>query len=588
MPPNVVDAFASEWGFIQTLSTEVKTIPEVKSFTEEIGRAGKWRGEALEGFVVRTHVSTDPPSKGNPSLSPYEPGSCFFFKVKFDEPYMMYRDWREVTKILLSKGPTMSHVPKSKMRRLETRLYSQWVINEIKRDRKQFDQYTRGRGIISTRERFLKWLQSPDGKKALAGEKMGLHSNESASAELNSDKTFGKTIIVPVAIPGVGKTSIAVALVYLFGFGHTQSDDIRAKKPAPIFIKNVTNLLKKHDVVIADKNNHLQQHRQQLRDATANMRPPVRLIGLNWSFDIPQSTIHRICSERVAARGENHQTLRADTSRSYEDVLWMFLNKAEELQEGEVDASIEMDIEEDLESALKRAVDGCVDILGLPRPDAEKMGEALAVARGYSPPTSKKKDEEKKKAPSEPRYFALLPELDLVEVMKKRMNEEDVPPEGKTFWETLLANKRTGDRLPHVTVVHSKSVQGDDSDSKRLWDLCRGLNLLPKSPLFTFKLDHVVWNDRVMAVTISNLAVCSDDNLDPQSDERTKAIEFVIKLPSDVRERLHITVGTQSQDIPPVEAKDLVERWKAGQKEGIGECAFTDLWVKGRVKGLQR
>ena len=51
----------------------------------------------------------------------------------------------------------------------------------------------------------------------------------------------------------VGKTAIAVALAHLFGFGHTQSDDIKAKKPAPAFLKNVTELLEKHDVVIADK-----------------------------------------------------------------------------------------------------------------------------------------------------------------------------------------------------------------------------------------------------------------------------------------------------------------------------------------------
>lgn len=50
-----------------------------------------------------------------------------------------------------------------------------------------------------------------------------------------------------------GKTAVSVALAHIFGFGHTQSDDVKAKKPAPIFIQNVVNLLKKHDVVIADK-----------------------------------------------------------------------------------------------------------------------------------------------------------------------------------------------------------------------------------------------------------------------------------------------------------------------------------------------
>ena len=50
-----------------------------------------------------------------------------------------------------------------------------------------------------------------------------------------------------------GKTTIAVALKKLFGFGHVQSDDIRAKKPAPVFIRKVFDELKTHDVVIADK-----------------------------------------------------------------------------------------------------------------------------------------------------------------------------------------------------------------------------------------------------------------------------------------------------------------------------------------------
>jgi tRNA ligase len=51
----------------------------------------------------------------------------------------------------------------------------------------------------------------------------------------------------------IGKTSVAVALSHIFGFGHTQSDDIKAKKAAPVFIKNVVRSLANHDVVIADK-----------------------------------------------------------------------------------------------------------------------------------------------------------------------------------------------------------------------------------------------------------------------------------------------------------------------------------------------
>lgn len=51
-----------------------------------------------------------------------------------------------------------------------------------------------------------------------------------------------------------GKTAVSVALSHIFGFGHTQSDDVHAcKKPGPVFIRNVMGLLETHDVVIADK-----------------------------------------------------------------------------------------------------------------------------------------------------------------------------------------------------------------------------------------------------------------------------------------------------------------------------------------------
>ena len=196
---------------------------------------------------MRTHV-TVPPTKGvkPAALSPYPAGSSFFFKVKFDEPYMMYRDWREVTKMILSQDPEKLKLPKNKMRRFETRAYVRWVKQEIARDREQFALYTKGRGIIATRDKFLEWFESENGKNEC-------EDYERETALRRERKEFGKTIIVPVAIPGVGKTTIAVALKHLFGFGHTQSDNVKGKKPAPKFIKNVVGLLDDHDVVIADK-----------------------------------------------------------------------------------------------------------------------------------------------------------------------------------------------------------------------------------------------------------------------------------------------------------------------------------------------
>lgn len=329
------------------------------------------------------------------------------------------------------------------------------------------------------------------------------------------------------------------------------------------------------------RNNHLRQHRQQLRDVTAMFSPPVRLMALNWSFDLPLSTIHRICSDRIQSRGENHQTLRPDGRNTVEDVLWKFLKGAEELHDEEVDVTVEMDVEEDLESSLKRAVDACVEILGVERPDVEKMGQAMAIIRGYQP-TTKKRDLTQKAKVSEPRYYALLPEVDLETFMKGLMDGDQVPEDGKQFWNGLVKNRRLGERTPHVTVVHSRSLEGTN---QQLWDRTRDLVQSSSAPSFNFKLGHLLWDDRVMAIAITDLAASANDT-DPASEERTKAVEFVATLPQEIQDHLHVTVGTMDKDINPYEARLLVGRWQRGETEGIGHVELKDQWTKGGLKGL--
>ena len=208
----LVDAFADEWGFIKTPTIVFNSIQEVRDFTKACAETGEWNGEAVEGFVVRTHVA-EPPTSKDPAASPYKPGSSFFFKVKFDEPYMMYRDWREVTRMLLSsKSPmTPSSLPKSKMKRAETKVYVKWVIEEIRKDRASFNEFGKGKGIIATREKFLKFLKTQQGMEELAA---GGNLDEGPAASA-TDK-LSKTIIVPVAIPGCGAFSQTYFRMFCF------------------------------------------------------------------------------------------------------------------------------------------------------------------------------------------------------------------------------------------------------------------------------------------------------------------------------------------------------------------------------------
>lgn len=251
----------------------------------------------------------------------------------------------------------------------------------------------------------------------------------------------------------------------------------------------------------------------------------------------------------------------------------MFIRTAEELSDSEVDAVVDMDVEEPLEDALARAVDGCVRILGVPKPSAEQMGEALAIARGYAP--QKTETGVKKITVAPPRYYALLPEIDLENVLEKRFAEGDVSQDGVEFFAELKKGKRVTER-PHVTLVHEKSLPAEEP----LWSRCKEIFALPSPPLFSFKLGHAVWNDRIMAVTVSDLSVSSDEQA-----ANAKGVEFVAQLPQEVKEKLHVTVGTKNKDVAPVEARDLVARWKQGEK-GISSCELKDVWAKGRVKGL--
>ena len=324
----------------------------------------------------------------------------------------------------------------------------------------------------------------------------------------------------------------------------------------------------------------MRQHRTALRDVARSCDPPVRLLALNWAFEQPLSTIHRICSDRVYDRGEKHQTLHADVSgKSHEDVIWQFIEQREELEEHEVDAVIEMDINEDLEHALDRAVDGCVRILGLEKPDQEKVGLALAAARGYEPTKSKedrKKEKEKgRKKGKPPRYYGFVPEVDLLDLL----NPVFLAPggadaaDGRQLFTNLKKNGRIT-KQPHITIVHSKSL--DSEWAQPLWDRCSELYLSSTPSTFQFTLGSVVWNDRVMAVVVGEVAPTSGD------DEAGKS--FLDQLPQEVRKKLHITVGTANKDIQPFEAHALVEDWRNGKR--TKSLQLTNIPTEGRVRGL--
>ncbi|KAF8337300.1 RNA ligase [Amanita rubescens] len=627
LPPEAVDAFADEWGFIKTKYITLDSISKVRSFTDDIRKTGTWEGEPLEGFVVRTHITEPPASasradKATAGMLPYTPGSTFFFKIKFDEPYLMYRDWREVTKSLLTmnaKNGTMnpSKLSRSKMLRPETKVYVDWVIKEIKQNPKAFEQYQHNKGIIKTREMFLVWLASNDGKKVTEEPKV--------EQQQQPQPRFTKTIIVPIAIPGCGKTAVSVALTHIFKFGHTQSDDVRAKKAGPAFVRNVMELLKSHDVVIADKNNHLRQHRTVLREESFNLfkkqkkkaskagndpdpadedTSRARLLALHWdSSSQPPATIFTTCAERVRSRGTNHQTLRAPpqarppspspslSSNLYEDVIWRFIRESEDLLPSEVDAIIDMPISEGLEESVRRAVNGIVKELGLTMPSEEKVKEGIEKVKAYKvaekakkpdppPPVEPSGGGAARSAGTTARYYAFLPDIDLETVL-----EPVFASSNDEFWAHLKKGRLAF--KPHVTIVHRKELPV----SQLLWERCEKLVNENAGAMFGLRVMNVVWDGRVMALTVDGVIPFELDGKQDGEDGRAYKLakEFVKELPDEERERLHITVGTKDAGIVPLEAKALVMGWRKGEKNEalkVLDLGPNGITVKARISGM--
>ena len=52
-----------------------------------------------------------------------------------------------------------SNLLKSKMKKIETKFYVRWIIEETNKDRASFNEFSKGEGIIATREKFLKTKQ---------------------------------------------------------------------------------------------------------------------------------------------------------------------------------------------------------------------------------------------------------------------------------------------------------------------------------------------------------------------------------------------------------------------------------------------
>ena len=598
-----VNQFAEDWGFKKTKFEVFDDIFRVQSFLENCAETGTWDGRETEGFVIRCQLR-------DTEAGPFR---HWFFKYKFEEPYLMYRQWRECTKAVIA-----GKHPRIKKHEQITEEYLLFARRALAKNPKMANEYLHNHGIIALREAFLQ-ERGLKGSEIIALE---------AKQQLESKEVTQNIILVPVATLGCGKTTVALALVKLFGWGHVQNDNIPKVKGKPKkFAFEASHALGESSVVIADRNNHQRRERKQLMEDIHPVIPDVQFVALHYVHE-PKAQlladIKQITRKRVLDRGDNHQTIRAGTNARDEIIGIMegFLGRFEAIDttrspDMAFDHVIDLDVcassRENLETVVK-AMHAAYPRIIPTMPTAEELDAAITfsmneyhvetdLSYSYGPP---QKQKNKAKTPDsgplllQPadssfspsalakkiEYFNIsLPPNEITSVLHPLFSPS-TPPETARLYHQLVNSRRLQPTF-HVTLIHRASKK----DSPETWDRlanryidAQTTNPVPKPVQYPptlgsarVRLERLVWDNRVMAFVVRILPADGVEGSDAVSEwPCANAIP-------------HITVGTAAPDVKPKESNDLLRRWVevgSGGDTGIFEAEVKGVKVIDGVVGL--
>ena len=577
-PSELVHEFADMWGFKKAQYLIKDDIDSMKTFLSDCAETGSYAGRDTEGFVIRCRRKES--SKGGNYHN-------WFFKYKFEEPYLMYRQWREATKALISGKP-----PRFKKHKQITEQYLQYARRQLAKDSSIGKAYNQNHGIITMRDGFLNEI----GRK---GSEITRQEEHETSGNDSSNTITRDLILLPVASIGCGKTTVAIALTNLFGWGHVQNDNITGKQNRPKqFCTLTTNALADHPVVIADRNNHQKRERKQIMDDVLQIVPGARFVALHYVHDpkpkmLPK--IREVTQERIFARGDNHQTIQAGSKSRSEIISIMegFLTRFQPVNPYEApddgfDEIIDIDVaassRENLETVVSSLHEKYPELVPA-MPNNEDLDKAIEAALSdYKPDVKhdlsfkgKNKDRMgnangagvlpgQPKPPKLEFFCVKLPTNDVLSTLDKIFGRES--PETAKMYRQLQQSRRIQPAF-HVTLIHRASVTSHpelwshltDLHAKALTEVSKNPSAQTPDPLLgncRIRLERIVWDDRVMCIVVRLL------------DEGWETANPIA----------HITIGTAYQDIKPKESNDLLQRWM----ENGSQTGIADLGVAGHVE----
>ncbi|KAJ9132029.1 tRNA ligase [Coniochaeta hoffmannii] len=588
-PSPLVQQFADDWGFKKVGLITYDNVDDVKNFLEEVAETGAHSGRDVEGFVIRCKMTHDPNK---------EPFQDWFFKYKFEEPYLMYRQWRECTKAMIA-----GRQPRYKKHAKITEQYLEFARKRLATQPGLAKEYNKNHGIIALRNEFLAFKNMNGADAANFEDMYGDHGKTEVSQDL---------VLVPIATIGCGKTTIAIALNHLFGWGLVQNDNITGPKRPPRFTKALMEELEKQPVAFADRNNAQKHERKQLLTDVKQQNMGARLVALHFVHD-DIDTIRRVTQERVYARGDNHQTIQAATDMNkVRGIMEGFIHRFEPCQpevppDDGFDEVIELDpavgSRKNLETVIRELHRIYPKIL--PKvPTAGEMDEAIQYAlENYKPdlrhtiPDRSGRNKNKprnddsnngesqgqqqqqggrkdRKKPLE--YMSVdLAAKDVNAALERTFSAADA--EGSRFFKQLKGSRRVQPKF-HVTLMHRTGAK----DRPELWakyvwvQEAFGANTADgKLGDMNVLLERVVFDDRIMAVVVRLEEV---EGGKPQGLEKWECVNRVA----------HVTVGTRDDSVKPRESNDLLARWlDEGTTE---ENKIRELVIEGKptLKGAVR
>jgi tRNA ligase len=617
-PSPLVQSFAREWGFKEVGLMVMDDINQVKSFLEQVAETGAHNGRDVEGFVIRCKMTTDGRNYDD-----------WFFKFKFEEPYLMYRQWRECTKALIAGKP-----PRFKKHQKITEEYLLYARRRLADDRKLGAAYNQNHGIIALRNDFLKFKNLKGSEAATFEEKYG--ETEHGLARGGDPEVTGDVILVPISTLGCGKTTLGLALTHLFGWGHIQNDNITGSQRPPRFTKMVLDQLNEHPVVFADRNNTERRERKQIINDVKMQHTRARLVALAFSHE-DMANVRRVTMERVLARGDNHQTIQAASDAGkVRGIMENFLRRFEPCDpEREPDSGFDAVIDLDPAQGSRKNLEIVVEELHriYPQlveevPTAEMLDEAIQYAlEGYKPELrhqlpdrSGKRDKRtaNENRQSQQGQVAQGQKVQPVAKAKKKPLEYvgvDVPTkeiqkiletafdaakgQKAVFFKQLQHTRRVQPRF-HVTLMHRSGAK----EHGALWEKYTALqneaeaqadrekSAVPELGGADVVLERIVWDQRIMAI-VARVGDGFVNVYPPAGGDGAAANSGQVKTTEKmdwecVNRVAHVTVGTRDDGVKPKESNDLLARWL---DQGIGEATgIMEIVLEGRptIKGTVR